>query len=207
MIKIGITGSIAMGKTTAARHFQRAGIWVYDSDLAVHGLLSKGGEAVDIISKDFPEVIKNRSVDRGLLGELVFNNKMAIRKLEAILHPLVRKQQIKFLSKATRNRQKFAVLDVPLLFETGGDKNCDFTACVSAPTFLQYMRAMRRPKMTRSKLRGIIEFQIPNEIKCQKADFIIRSGLSIKSSLYDVKTIIAFLKMKTSKSWKVGWGR
>ena len=207
MIILGLTGSIAMGKTMAARHFRREGVWVYDSDLAVHGLLSKGGGAVDIISKEFPGVIKNTAIDRNLLGELVFKNAIALRKLESILHPLVKEQQTKFLSNAAREHQKFTVLDVPLLFETGGDKNCDFTACVLAPTFLQYMRAMSRPKMTRAKLRGIIEFQIPNEKKCQRADFIIRSGLNIKTSLHDVKKIIALLKTKSGKAWQVGWGK
>jgi len=179
---VGLTGSIGMGKSTAAGMLRRQGVWVHDADATVHKLLGKGGAAVLAIAKAFPGVVKNGAVDRIALGKRVFGNTSGLRKLEAIVHPLVRQRTERFLAAAARARRPVVVLDIPLLFETGG-RRCDATIVVSAPPYLQAQRVLRRPGMTPEKFAAILARQMPDREKRRRADEIVSSGLG-KASTY-----------------------
>jgi dephospho-CoA kinase len=177
MIVLGLTGSIAMGKSTAADMLRRRGIAVYDSDVGVHRLLGQGGRAVPAIAQRFPGVVRDGAVDRGALGGIVFGDAAALKALEAIVHPLIRQDQARFLRAAVRRRARVVVLDVPLLFEAGTHRLCDAALVVSAPAWLQRQRVLRRPGMTREKLAGILAKQMPDAEKRRRADAVIPTGL------------------------------
>ncbi|MBL96044.1 MAG: Dephospho-CoA kinase [Alphaproteobacteria bacterium MarineAlpha3_Bin5] len=196
MITLGLTGSIAMGKSTAATHFRRQGVRVYDADATIHKMLNRGGCAVSTVNQAFPGVALDGIIDRKALGDLVFSDKKALTTLESILHPLVKAKEIKFLKKANRDHQNLVVLEIPLLFETERQSEYDFVACVSSPPFIQYCRAMRRANMTLEKFKFICKNQLPNSEKCQRSDFIIHSGLSKSFSLKIVQQIIAKIRKK-----------
>lgn len=176
-IIIGLTGSIGMGKSTAARMFRELGIPVFDADATVHRLLGAGGDAVDAVEAAFPGVVKNGAVDRGELGKRVFGDGEALRRLERIVHPRVFRAERRFLAKAARARKPLVVRDVPLLFETGGDRRCDVTVVVSAPAHMQAQRVLARPGMTREKFEAIRAKQLPDAQKRRRADFVVPSGL------------------------------
>ncbi|MFQ5765669.1 MAG: dephospho-CoA kinase, partial [Rhodospirillales bacterium] len=131
MVILGLTGSIGMGKSTAAANFRRAGVPIHDADATVHALLAEGGEAVDAINALFPGVVVNGAVDRERVAVEVFSNAAALKRIESILHPMVRERERKFLGQAARQGRRLVVLDVPLLFETGGEKRCDGVVTVS----------------------------------------------------------------------------
>lgn len=173
---IGLTGSIGMGKSTTASLFRRLGIPVYDADRAVHSLSEKGGRAVPCIARAFPDAVKDGAVDRARLGQQVFNDETALRKLESILHPMVQDERRRFLRRARAARRPMVVLDIPLLLETGGEAEVDFLAVVSCPVFLQEARALARPGMTREKLAAIRSHQMPDGEKRRRADRVIRTG-------------------------------
>src|SRR5215472_14406505 len=148
MVIVGLTGSIGMGKSTAAAMLRDMGVPVYDADAAVHALQAPGGAALPAIEAAFPGVVKAGVLDRQALGARVFGNPAALRRLEAIVHPLVGQRQRAFLKRAARQRAPLVVLDIPLLFEGRGERRIDATLVVSAPAFLQRRRVLARPGMT-----------------------------------------------------------
>ncbi len=179
MVIVGLTGSIGMGKSTAARMLRRMRLPVHDSDAAVHRLLTRGGAAVPRIAAAFPGTVHDGAVDRSIMGTRVFGDAAALAQLEGILHPLVRADIGTFLRRSARQRRPVAVLDVPLLFERGLWTYCDLTAVVSAPPFVQRQRVLARPGMTPEQFRRILARQMPDHDKRRRADAVIPSGLGL----------------------------
>ena len=178
MIVLGLTGSVGMGKSTAASMFRQLGVPVHDSDAAVHRLLAPGGAAVPAVAAAFPGVTdKQGGIDRGTLGARVFGDGRALKRLERILHPFVRRSQARFLKQARARRVPLVVLDIPLLFETGGEKRCDAVVVVWAPPWVQRARVMARPNMTEGRFRAILAKQMPDREKRRRADYIVPSGV------------------------------
>lgn len=177
MIVLGLTGSVGMGKSTAAAMFMRMGVPVYDADAAVHRMMQRGGSAVAAIAAAFPGVERNGAIDRATLGQRVFGNEPAMKRLEAIVHPRVREDERAWLAAMRRRQAKLVVMDVPLLFESGRDKRYDATVVVTAPAFLQRARVLARPNMTPAKLAAILARQMPDVEKRRRADFVVTSAL------------------------------
>jgi dephospho-CoA kinase len=177
-----LTGSVGMGKTTAARMLRRLGIPVHDADGEVHRLLGPGGAAVKAVEAAFPGVKQGKAIDRAALGRIVFGDPQALRRLEKILHPLVAKAERRFLARCRRERRPLVVLDIPLLFETGGERRCDGVIVVSAPRAIQLARVMARPGMTRAQLAAIEARQMPDAQKRRRADVVIPTGLGKRCS-------------------------
>lgn len=171
---IGLTGSIGMGKSTAAKILRKMGLPIYSADKAVHDLLRKNGAAVKPVARLFPATLKNNAIDRRKLGREVFGVPAKLRKLEKILHPLVRKEEQKFLRQ--NHRAAGVVLEIPLLFETAGEKRCDFVLVVTAPRKIQQARVMMRANMTPQKFRAIVKQQMPDSEKRRRADLVINTG-------------------------------
>ena len=194
MIVVGLTGSIGMGKSETARMVRRLGIAVFDADAAVHALTAKGGAAVAAVGAAFPGSVRNGAVDRAILGPQVLGDPAALRRLERIIHPLVGRARAVFLARARRARAPVVVLDIPLLYETKGDKRVDATIVVSAPYFLQTLRVLRRANMTPQKLADTRARQVPDAIKRRRADFVIRTGLGRRFALDALRRIVARLK-------------
>ena len=201
---LGLTGSIGMGKSTAADMLRRQGVWVHDADATVHKLLGKGGAAVPAIAKAFPGVVKNGAVDRMALGKRVFGDTPALKTLEAIVHPLVRERTDRFIAAAARAHQPFVVLDIPLLFETGG-RRCDGTIVVSAPAYLQAQRVLRRPGMTKEKLAAILARQMPDREKRHRADAVVTSGLGKAATYRQLARALRRLRARSARSWSAGY--
>lgn len=174
---LGLTGSIAMGKSTAAAMFRGLGVPVYDADRAVHAVLGPGGGAVAAVDAAFPGVVRDGAVDREAMAGRVFGDSAALRRLERIVHPLVQAEKARFLKRCARRRARLAVLDIPLLFETGGEADCDAVAVVSAPAFVQIQRLRARPGMDEARIASILERQMPDAEKRRRADYVIPSGL------------------------------
>lgn len=176
---IGLTGSIGTGKSTTAQLCRCLGAWVYDSDAAVHQLLAPSGKAFRDVALAFPEAWDSRKhvINRQILGEIVFKDQNARKKLEQILHPHIWAEQKRFILKARRAGIDHVVLDIPLLFETGAQKRCDSVITVTAPYFLQRMRVLRRPNQTVEKFHAILSQQLPQHIKARLSDFVIPTGL------------------------------
>lgn len=174
---IGLTGSIGMGKSTAASMMRSMNIPVFDADKAVHSLMGAHGQALPALAQRFPKAVGPNGVDRQVLGELVFGDADALADLECILHPMVRRLRQLFLRAHASRRARCVVMDVPLLFETGGDKSCDAILVVTAPSFLQRQRVLSRPGMTEKKLAGILSRQLPDRDKQRQATTVITSGL------------------------------
>lgn len=190
---LGLTGSIGMGKSETARMFRRLGVPVFDADAAVHRLFAKGGRAVPLINEAFPGVVQDGRVDRQALGKVVFDNNEALRRLEAIVHPLVREAEQRFLKRAMRHRKPLVVLDIPLLFETHGQSRCDHVAVVSAPAHVQRYRVLQRPGMTPERLAAVLAQQMPDREKRRRADFVIQSGLGKAYAYEQVRRIVKLL--------------
>ncbi len=190
MIIVGLTGSIAMGKSSAARAFRCCGVCVYDADGEIHKLMGPGGGALEVVSNAFPGVLAEDYIDRAKLGALVFADDAALARLEAILHPLAARAREKFLALAARRGERLVVLDIPLLMETGGDVDCDFVVVVSAPPFVQRQRVLARPGMTPERLRAILERQLPDLEKRRRADFIVQTGLGHAFSLRAIARMV-----------------
>jgi dephospho-CoA kinase len=188
---IGLTGSIAMGKSTVATMIRRMKIPVFDADRAVHQLLGVDGAAVPLIAACFPGAVNAAGVDRRKLGQLVFEDAKALQDLEAILHPLVKHKRDKFLQTNAIRRVGVVVLDVPLLFETGGDQRCDAVFVVSAPKAIQRQRVLSREGMTDSKLRGILNRQMPDVQKRRLASAVIPSGLGYHVTLRKLRAALS----------------
>lgn len=175
---IGLTGGIGMGKSTAAAVFRRAGIPVFDADAAVHRLQARGGRAVPAIEAAFPGTVRHGVVDRATLRAAVLGKPDALTKLESILHPMVRHEEVAFLRRMRLAGKSLAVLDIPLLLETGGDRGVDWIAVVSAPQAIQEHRVRRRRGLSATQVRAIIARQMPDCEKRRRADTIIPTGLS-----------------------------
>ena len=175
---IGLTGGIGMGKSTAAAAFRRAGVPVFDADAEVHRLQAKGGRAVPAIEAAFPGTVRDGAVDRARLREAVVHDPAAFRRLERIVHPLVRAAERQFLARARRAGRRMAVLDIPLLLETGGERRVDTVIVVSAPATVQRARVRARRRMTDSQIEALIARQAPDREKRRAADLVVRTGLS-----------------------------
>lgn len=205
---LGLTGSIAMGKSTASNHFRAFGVPVFDADAAVHQLFVRGGAAVAPVIEAFPECEgESGAVDRKRLGQKVFNDPEALKRLERIVHPLVREVQRHFLTHQAADRRPLVVMDIPLLYETNGDKLMDAVAVVSAPAFLQAQRVLRRPGMTKERLAAILARQMPDRMKRKRADFVIPTGLGKRMSMAAVEEIIRDIKKRSGTAWPNLWHR
>ena len=201
MVIVGLTGSIGMGKSTAAAMLRRMGVPVYDADAAVHALQARNGPALPSIEAAFPGVVKDGVLDRQALGARVFGNKEALRRLEAIVHPMVGQRQKAFLKQAARRGAPLVVLDIPLLFEGLGDRRVDATLVVSAPSFLQRRRVMARPGMTAEKLDGILRQQVPDAVKRRKATLVIPTGLGLAPTRVALEKAVAMLTKRPGRFW------
>src|SRR5499427_5867340 len=182
MFVLGLTGSLGMGKSTTARFFAEEGIPLHEADAEVHRLYE--GKATPLIEAAFPGTTTGRKVDRDKLAKEVLGNAAAIKKLENIIHPLVGRAEARFLEEAARKGAAVAVLDIPLLFETGTERRCDYVVVVSAPKFLQHQRVLRRPGMSGDRLAAILAQQMPDAEKQRRADFVVRTGLDRRQSLH-----------------------
>jgi dephospho-CoA kinase len=201
MVIVGLTGSIGMGKSTAAKMLRSMGVPVYDADAAVHRLQAPGGPALPPIEAAFPGVVKAGVLDRQALGARVFGDKEALRRLEAIVHPLVQQQQRTFVKRAALRGERMVVLDIPLLFEGMGERRVDGVIVVSAPAFLQRQRVMARPGMTAEKLAGILRQQVPDAAKRRKATVVIPTGLGLAPTRAALARAVRSLRKKQGHSW------
>lgn len=188
MIILGLTGSIGMGKSTTAEMFRRAGVALHDSDEAVHRLYA--GAAAPLIEAAFPGVVVGGAVDRQLLSEQVIGKPEALKRLEQIIHPLVRRDADAFLDQQRRSGAAVAVLDIPLLFETGGRERVDRVVVVSAPADIQRQRVLARPGMTPDKFDAIQKRQTPDAEKRAKADYVVETGQGLESAEAMVRKIV-----------------
>ena len=188
MFILGLTGSLAMGKSATAQMFVDEGVPLHDADAVVHRLYD--GAATAAIEAAFPGTTAGGKVDRAKLGERVIGDAAAIKRLEGIVHPLVTAASAKFLAEAEKNGAPVAVLDVPLLFETGGDRRCDAVVVVSAPADLQHRRALERPGMTADKLAAILAKQMPDEEKRRRADFVVDTSQGFDHARAQVRDIL-----------------
>jgi dephospho-CoA kinase len=192
-ILVGLTGSIAMGKSETAKMFARLGIPVYDADAAVHRLYELGGGAVAEIAKAFPDCVREGRVDRAALAASLNAGKASLQRLEQIVHPLVAREQRAFLDQAEQAGAEMAVLDIPLLFETGGHARMDAVVVVSAPEEVQRSRVMARPGMTAEKLDHILARQMPDAEKRAQAHFVVETDKGFDHAFEQVKRIVAAL--------------
>jgi dephospho-CoA kinase len=188
MFVLGLTGSIGMGKSTTARLFAEAGVPVHQSDVAVHRLYE--GEAVPAVAAAFPGAVVDGKVNRDKLAARVLGDAAALRRLEGIVHPLVRVAADRFLSEARASGAKIAVLDIPLLFETGGEDRVDAVVVVTAPPEMQRERALERPGMTMEKFQAIVAKQMPDVEKRRRADFVVDTSRGLAAARDQVDAIL-----------------
>ncbi len=198
---LGLTGSIGMGKSTAVDNFRRLGVPVHDADKAVHELLAKNGEAAPRIKDLFPNAVKKGTLDRELIAKRVFGDAEALARIEDILHPIVRRREQAFLGRAARQGRPLVVLDIPLLFETGGEVRCDAVVTVSAPKFIQRQRVLKRPGMTRERFDTILGRQIPDAEKRRRADFVVLTGLGRDFSLRQILNLVRITSRWRGTKW------
>lgn len=194
MIIIGLTGSIGMGKSTVAAMFAEEGVPVLDSDATVHALYAPGGAAVAPVEAAFPGVIKDGGIDRAALSTHVVGNAEAIKRLEEIVHPLVRVAQAEIMQAHRDAGAAFLLTDIPLLFEGNGHKLVDKTVVVSAPADVQRVRVMARPGMTEAKFEAILARQMPDAEKRARADFVIDTGVSFDETRAQVRAVLDALR-------------
>lgn len=201
MIVLGITGSIGMGKSTLAAMCADMGLPVHNSDEAAHAALSPGGGAFEEVAVTFPEAwnAKNHTIDRQILGGLVFADTDKRRALEAIIHPAVWDSQHKFLMTQRRMGRKIAALDIPLLYETGAQERVDYVIVASAPPDIQKRRVMTRPNMNEEKFAAILATQMSDAEKRARADYIVETGLGLAHSRRSLTKIIASLRCPQSR--------
>lgn len=192
MILLGLTGSAAMGKSATAKMFAEEGVPVFDADAAVHRIYA--GEAAPLVEAEFPGVTVAGEIDRERLAARVFHDPAALRKLEAIVHPLVRKAQQKFREKTEKSGAPIALLDIPLLFETGGDARVDAVVVVTAPAEVQRARLLERPNMTEEKISAMLARQLPDSEKRRRADFLIDTSRGFDAARADVRAILRQLR-------------
>jgi dephospho-CoA kinase len=205
MFVLGLTGSIAMGKSTAAKAFRSLGVPVFDADAVVHCVLEPGGAAVRAVGEAFPDCRSDGAIDRQRLGRLAFGDPAALARLEAILHPLVRDAERRFLARAAAARRPLVVLDIPLLFETGSERRVDAVAAVSAPVLLQRQRVLRRAGMTPERLAAIRTRQLPDAEKRRRADFVIATGLDRRRAVAAIAMIVDAVRGRRGGAWPKRW--
>ncbi len=196
---IGLTGGIGMGKSTAAAAFRRAHIPVFDADAAVHALQAPSGPALRAIAAAFPGTVRTdaqgrRVLDRPALRNRVLTDPPALKRLESIIHPMVRRAEEKFLALARRSGARIAVLDIPLLLETGGDRRVDFVVVVSAPRPVQIARVRRRRQLDTAQIEAVLARQMPDGEKRRRADLVVRTGLSRHHALRAIRRLIRDLR-------------
>ena len=194
MYLIGLTGSIGMGKTQTAALFEEEGVPRYDADAAVHGLYEVGGAAVGPIGELFPEAVRDGAVDRAALGRIVLKDGAKLAALEKMVHPLAGATQVDFLNAQMAAGATRVLLDIPLLFETGGHEFVDCVVVVSAPPDIQRARVLERPGMTEEKFADILTKQVPDSDKRAAADFIVDSSVSVADAHRQVKEILAAVR-------------
>ena len=186
-----LTGSLGMGKSRTAQFFAEQGVAVYDADAAVHELYA--GEVVPVIDRAFPGAVVDGKVDRAKLAALVLGDDAALARLESIVHPLVAARREKFLADARANKAKAVLLDIPLLFETRGERVCDAVVVVSAPAAMQRQRAFERPGMTEEKFAALLAKQLPDAEKRQRADFVVDTSQSFDHARAQVRDILRLI--------------
>jgi len=195
VIVLGLTGSIGMGKSTAAMTLQRLRVPLFDADRVVHRLLALGGTAVEPVAAAFCGVRAVKGgIDRSLLGQHVFSDPEALSRLERIIHPMVEALEKRFLAFARARREPIVVLDIPLLFESGSECRCDYVLVVSAPLLVQRQRVLRRRGMTDERFAAILSNQMPDSEKRRRADFVVSTGLSRGLSLRRLRAIVSLLR-------------
>ena len=194
MYLIGLTGSIGMGKTQTAALFEEEGVPRYDADAAVHGLYEVGGAAVGPIGELFPEAVRDGAVDRAALGRIVLKDGAKLAALEKMVHPLAGATQVDFLNAQIAAGATHVLLDIPLLFETGGHEFVDCVVVVSAPPDIQRARVLERPGMTEEKFADILAKQVPDSDKRAAADFIVDSSVSVADAHRQGKEILAAVR-------------
>lgn len=199
MIILGLTGSIGMGKSAAAEAFHRLDVPVFDSDQAVHSLLAGGGEAARAVEDTFPGVMQDGAIDRAALGARVFGDTTALKKLEAILHPLVGEARAVFLADCRQRGERLVLLDVPLLFEFGGDEACDHVLVVSAPPAVQRARVLERDGMTEKRFAEILAQQMPDAEKRRRADYVISTDRPMEDTHEEIRALVDELRKKQSR--------
>ncbi len=197
MMIVGLTGSIGMGKSVTAKMFAKLGVPVFDADATVHALQAKNGPAIPAIEVAFPGVIKDGALDRDALGKIIFADPEAKKRLEAIIHPMVGEARQAFFAQAEKDGDSFVVLDVPLLFETRGNKACDKVVVVSAPADVQRDRVLARPGMSEEKFENILSRQTPDADKRAGADYIIDTDKGFDHARAEVARIVKELKDMT----------
>jgi dephospho-CoA kinase len=198
MIVLGLTGSIGMGKSTTTAMFADEGALVWNADDAVHRLYAKGGAAVGPVGEAFPGVVVDGAVERTRLAEALGRDEPAFRILEAIVHPLVMQGRLADLAEAEARGVRLAVLDIPLLFETGGDAAVDAVVVVTAPADVQAARVLARPGMTRERFEAILARQTPDAEKRRRADFVVDTGEGLDAARARVREIVG---MVLSAGW------
>jgi dephospho-CoA kinase len=200
MLIIGLTGSIGMGKSTAAKRLAANGLAVFDADAEVHRLYE--GDAAPLIEAAFPGTVKDGVVDRAKLAAAVVGNNKAMARLEAIVHPLVREAELRFLEAENERGAEMAVLEIPLLFETGADAFVDVTLVVSAPAEVQRARVLERVGMDEAKLDRLLASQMPDAEKRGKADFVVDTSRSIEETGAEIDKIVESLRGRTGTAWR-----
>lgn len=191
MIRIGLTGSIGMGKSTTAKMFAAEGVPVHDADATVHALYS--GRAAPLIEAAFPGTVSDGKVDRTLLSPHVLGKPEAMKKLEAIVHPLVREEEQLFLQRARADHRRIVMLDIPLLFETGGEARVDVVVVVTADAQVQRDRVLARPGMSEDRFEAILAKQMPDAEKRRRAHFLVDTGRGMEAAKRQVRAILKAL--------------
>ncbi|WJS03022.1 dephospho-CoA kinase [Roseibium aggregatum] len=191
MIRIGLTGSIGMGKSTTAKMFAGEGVPVHDADATVHALYS--GRAASLIEAAFPGTVSDGKVDRTLLSPHVLGKPEAMKKLEAIVHPLVREEEQLFLQRARADHRRIVMLDIPLLFETGGEARVDVVVVVTADADVQRDRVLARPGMSEDRFEAILARQMPDAEKRRRAHFLVDTGRGMEAAKRQVRAILKAL--------------
>ncbi|MCF8466833.1 MAG: dephospho-CoA kinase [Sneathiella sp.] len=194
MILVGLTGSIGMGKSTVAGMFRKLGIPVYDADAEIHKLYAKGGAGVEPIRSAFPDAVVEDHVDRKRLSKLVLGNEAEIKRLESVIHPLLSEGRAAFFEQAVKDGHKLVILDIPLIFETGGEDRVHKIVVVSAPRHVQKERVLARPDMTEEKFNAILARQVDDAEKRKKADFVINTHCPEEETFEQVKALVESLK-------------
>ncbi len=195
MVIIGLTGGIGMGKSTVAGLLQDMGLPIYSADQAVHDVLKKDGKGVKPVATLCPESLKRGGIDRKVLGQAVFAQPQKLRALEKIIHPLLRQAERATIAKARKDKARAVILEIPLLFETGGEARCDITLCVTAPRKIQQERVLSRPNMTPEKFRAILKRQMTNAEKRQHADYMIPTGDGLAKTRTHLRQLLKRLEL------------
>ncbi len=201
MLVIGLTGSIGMGKSSAAKHFAVNGIPVFDADAEVHRLY--GGVAAPLIEEAFPGTTQNGKVERAALAAALMEEENAMARLEAIVHPLVREARTEFLTRHARDGAQLALLEIPLLFETGADKHVDVSVVVTAPAEVQRARVLKRAGMNEARFDALLANQMPDQAKRQRADFVVDTNRPMEETAAEIDRIVESLRGREGEAFQL----